>query len=336
MQKIQSLAVSPYLLIATPNVVTKFPLLNQVSWKIGREKDNDISLPSKSTSRYHAMLQVIGRNNFLLIDLGSSNGSFVNSHRVTTPVTLKNGDRISIGDTHIDFCSPESEANQPEESTTSKLLTDITHKRRLITVLVVDIRNYTRLAQQLDERILSQMIGTWFRQAGDIVSNYGSWIDKYIGDAVMTVWLHNITSEQEFEEDDSSTKQEMLQIFCAIRELFVMTNHLNDKFRLPFTLRVGAGVNTGFGMVGQMGTSTRPDYTALGDTVNTAFRLESITKEINLDIALGQKTYQCISSPDLLLDFKQHLVNLKGYDKRITTHAGNLADLEGFLDKVTL
>jgi len=66
-------------------------------------------------------------------------------------------------------------------------------------------------------------------------------------------------------------------------------------------------------MVGEMGTPTHPDYTVLGDTVNAAFRLESITKEINVDIALSIKTYQCIPKAHLLLlPFKKHFVALKG------------------------
>jgi adenylate cyclase len=339
MQKTPNLAVSsyPYLLITTNRGVGKFPLLKQSSkqssWKIGRGKDNDIPLSGKSISRHHAMLQVTG-DIFLLIDLGSSNGSFINSRRVIKPTNLKNGDRITIGDICIDFFCPDTN-NHLSQDTTSRVITEMLHKRCLITVLVVDIRNFTRLTQQLDEIVLSQMIGTWFRQAGEIISSYGSWVDKYIGDAVMSIWLHDIETEEDSVEFNNSAGKEMLQTFSALRELFIMSNHLNSKFDLPFTLRIGAGVNTGFAMVGQMGTSAHPDYTALGDTVNAAFRLESITKEINVDIALGQRTYRCIPNAHSLLPFKQHFVNLKGYDKRITTYAGNLIDLENFLNKVT-
>ncbi len=331
MQEIQNLEISshPYLLITSPQGINRVSLINQASWKIGRGKLNDISLSDKSTSRYHAMLQTFGKE-YLLIDLGSQNGSFINSQRVIIPINLKGGDRIAIGNTYIDFFCPEADSSKPQDTTTSTVDTEMLHKRRLITVLVVDIRNFTRLTQQLDEKVLSQMIGTWFSQAGEIISNYGSWVDKYIGDAVMSVWIHNS------EDNSRSTDQQMLQTFCALRELFIMTDLLNQKFKLPFPLRVGAGVNTGFAMVGQMGTSTRPDYTALGDTVNAAFRLESVTKEINVDIALGKQTYQCIPNAQLLLPFKQHLVNLKGYDRRITTYAGNLADLENFLNNVIL
>ena len=156
--------------------------------------------------------------------------------------------------------------------------------RQLITVLVVDIRDFTKLTQQMDEHILSEAIGTWFRRAGEIIDRYGSWVDKYIGDAVMTVWIH----ETEKGTGTVSTK-DMLKVYRALHELYEMSNELNKQFVLPFPLRVGAGVNTGYAMVGQMGTSEHPDYTALADTVNAAFRLESSTKQLGMDVAYIQQ-----------------------------------------------
>jgi adenylate cyclase len=336
MQKIQNSVVlsCPYLLLTTSLGVTKVTLGSQDSWKIGRGKGNDINLPDKSASRNHAIVQVIGKDEYLFIDLGSRNGSFIQSRRVTIPTSLKNGDRITIGDSCIEFFKASGTPNR--STTTSTIATQTLHKRSLITLLVVDIRNFTGLAQQLDERVLSHLMSTWFRKSGAIISSYGSWVDKYIGDAVMSVWIHDVSFENS-EKNDKSSGQDIIQAFCALRDLFIMTNQLNQEFNLPFPLRVGAGMNTGFAMVGQMGTSSHPDYTVLGDTVNAAFRLESVTKEINVDIALGLKTYQCIPKDHLLLlTFKKHFVTLKGYDKRIATFAGNLADLEHFLDNITL
>jgi adenylate cyclase len=333
MQKIQNPVIlsCPYLLLTTSLGVSKVNLGSQTSWKIGRGKSNDIDLPDKSASRNHAIVQIIGKDEYLFIDLGSRNGSFIQSRRVTIPTSLKNGDRITIGDSYIEFFKEASTPNR--FTTTSTIATQTLHKRSLITILVVDIRNFTGLAQQLDERVLSQMMSTWFRKSGAIISSYGSWVDKYIGDAVMSVWIHSFDAEN----SGKTSGQDIIQAFSALRELFIMTNQLNQEFDLPFPLRVGAGMNTGFAMVGQMGTSSYPDYTVLGDTVNAAFRLESVTKEINVDIALGLKTYQCIPKAHLLLlPFKKHFVTLKGYDKRIATFAGNLADLAHFLDNITL
>jgi len=81
----------------------------------------------------------------------------------------------------------------------------------------------------------------------------------------MAVWFHGT-------EEVKST--EMIPIFQALKDLHEVTRKLNKTYPLPFPLRVGAGVNTGYAMVGNSGSSERSDYTTLGDTVNAAFRLE--------------------------------------------------------------
>ncbi|NJL21003.1 MAG: adenylate/guanylate cyclase domain-containing protein, partial [Leptolyngbyaceae cyanobacterium SM1_3_5] len=73
-------------------------------------------------------------------------------------------------------------------------------------------------------------------------------------------------------------------------------------------------------------------YTALGDTVNAAFRLESTTKQIGMDVALGETTYKYLSelSGNSKI-FKQYTVTMKGYDTPTLTYAGSFVDLNNFL-----
>jgi adenylate cyclase len=270
------------------------------------------------------MLQCTETGDFYLIDLGSRNGSFVNGRRVSIPVTLRNGDRLTFGQTDLEFHCPSSnrhtEFPQPTEKET---LTSTLHVRRLMSVMVVDIRDFTVLTRQLDEKILSAVIGTWFRESGDIIRKSGSWVDKYIGDAVMAIWFHG---------SQGVRHEEAINIFQAVNALHKMTAALSKQFPLPFPLRIGTGLNTGYAMVGNTGSGDRPDYTAIGDTVNAAFRLESSTKQIGLDIALGEDTYGHLS--DLgkqQIGFKQHTVHLKGYESPTVTYAGTYADLDNFL-----
>ncbi|MEE3716587.1 adenylate/guanylate cyclase domain-containing protein [Tumidithrix elongata RA019] len=327
-----ALQTQPYLALHGSRGIKHIPLVNASAWKLGRDRENDIPLSDKCASRSHAMVQIIGQGAYYLIDLGSRNGSFLNGRRVTIPVSLKNGDRITLGETNLEFFCPETNTAPNDEGIGQEQNTDtvMLHSRRLITVVVIDIRNFTKLTQQLDEHILSEVIGTWFRKAGEIINHYDSWVDKYIGDAVMAVWIHNTSPGT-----DQVPTKEMLKAFQALHALFDMSNQLNSEFALPFTLRVGAGMNTGYAMVGQMGTSERPDYTALGDTVNAAFRLESATKELGLDVALGEKTYAHTPYAAVLLPFKQQIVNLKGYDNPTLTYAGTFEDLAQFLHKIT-
>jgi len=318
----------PYLLLKTESGNRYLPLVGSHCWTVGRSDDNNFVIPDRWISRNHAMLQCMETGDFYLIDLGSRNGSFVNGRRVSVPVTLRNGDRLTFGQSELEFFTPAANNPHPasgnsDESTATSAL----HVRRLISVMVVDIRDFTVLTRQLDEKVLSELIGSWFRHCGSIIRENGSWVDKYIGDAVMAVWFHG---------SKGITNDEIRQICQALSELYKMTQELDREYVLPLPLRIGAGINTGYAMVGNTGSGDRPDYTALGDTVNAAFRLESSTKQLRLDIALGETTYKYLFSLGVEeAGFKQHVVDLKGYDKPTVTYAGTFADLDRFLKMQT-
>lgn len=316
---------TPYLLLKTESGNRYLPLVGSNCWTVGRSDDNNFVLSDRWISRNHAMLQSTETSEFYLIDLGSRNGSFVNGRRVSIPVTLRTGDRLTFGQTELEFhCPSVKRDNQINMGLVDKeTITSTLHVRRLISVMVVDIRDFTVLTRQIDEKILSAAIGTWFRQAGNIIRDYGSWVDKYIGDAVMAIWFHGAKGV---------TNEEMMQILQAVSDLYKMTVDLSNKYPLPFPMRIGAGINTGYAMVGNTGSGDRPDYTAIGDTVNAAFRLESATKQLGLDVALGETTYTYLLQLGANeKGFEQYTVNLKGYEVPTLTYAGSFVDLDNFL-----
>ncbi|MGC1310313.1 MAG: adenylate/guanylate cyclase domain-containing protein [Phormidesmis sp.] len=317
--------LGPCLVLKADATARPLSLVGNSCWTVGRSDDNNLVLSDRWISRNHAMLQCMDKGSYYLIDLGSRNGSFINGRRVSVPVTLQNGDDITFGQTELQFLCPTSETTVAENFGVSHdfTATAALHVRRLISVLVVDIRDYTVMTRQLDEKILSEAIGTWFRYAGEIINEYGSWVDKYIGDAVMAVWIHG-TQEV--------TPQSMYQIAQAMSELNRMTSQLHEEFPLPFPLRIGAGLNTGYAMVGNAGSSDRPDYTPLGDTVNAAFRFETSTKQLGLDISIGETTYQALEQLGVSEQtFKRYSVRMKGYDHPLITHGCAFSDLDRFL-----
>lgn len=273
------------------------------------------------------MLQMMETGEFYLIDLGSRNGTFVNGRRVSVPVTLTDGDHLTFGQTELQFfCdSGDRSANEANAVSMEMTATATLHLRRLISVMVMDIRDFTVLSRQLNENVLSEFIGTWFRCAGEIISRHGSWVDKYIGDAVMAVWIHG---------PEGVGPDDLLRILQAMDELAKMTAQLHKRFPLPFPLRVGAGLNTGYAMVGNTGTGTQPDYTAIGDTVNAAFRFESSTKQLGLDVAVGETTYDYLAKmPGMEGLFHRYIVNLKGYETPTVAHATTFSDLDRFIHR---
>ncbi|MCE2669374.1 MAG: FHA domain-containing protein [Microcystis sp.] len=319
------LGQNPYLLLHTEKGQRFFPLVGRAYWTIGRSKDNDIVIKDHCISRNHAILQSTETGDFYLIDLGSRNGTFVNGRRVAIPVTIHSKEQITFGKTEVQFYRPTpTNAGKQPRHLEWDTLTSAVHERCLTSVMVVDMRNFTALTRQLDEKVLSSLIGNWFRHAGNIIRSSGSWVDKYIGDAIMAIWFHG---QQEVDQDD------ILQIFQAIIQLNNMTRTLSEQYPLPFKLRIGAGVNTGYAMVGNTGSGEHPDYTAIGDTVNAAFRLESATKEMGKDLAIGATTYSyLIGLPHLQQVFTQHTVSLKGYHDSTIAYGTTFDDLDRFLD----
>ncbi|WP_449418854.1 adenylate/guanylate cyclase domain-containing protein [Phormidium nigroviride] len=318
-----TLQPTPHLVLRTDAGNRYLPLVGSNCWTIGRSDDNNFVLSDRWISRSHAMLQRMETGEFYLIDLGSRNGSFVNGRRVSIPVTLKNSDRLVFGQTELEFnCPPTNRLSGPLIEADSEDFTATLTVRSLISVMVMDIRDFTVLTRQLDETILSEVIGSWFRQAGQIIREHGSWVDKYIGDAIMAVWFHKA---------NGVSQDEMLRICQALSQLHKATDELSSRYPLPFPLRVGAGINTGYAMVGNAGSSDRSDYTALGDTVNAAFRLESCTKQIGKDIALGETTYKYLSELGGSNVFKQYAVDLKGYEHPTITYGSTFGELDSFL-----
>ncbi len=291
-----------------------FPLQQRNYWTVGRSQDNDLVIRDHCISRNHAILQATEDDNFLLIDLGSRNGTFVNGRRVSIPIIIQDKDMITFGKTEAQFHSAQSviPSGVLRSSAELETQTNILHERRLITVLVADMRNFTGLAQQLDEELLSMLIGNWFRQAGHILREADSWVDKYIGDAVMAIWFHGY---------DEASSQEILKILNAVHRLRLMTSRFNQKYDLPFPLCIGAGLNTGYAMVGNTGSGDHPDYTAIGDTVNAAFRLESATKNSNFDLAMSEKTFSYLQELPRWTEASQRQeMELKGYQNPITIY----------------
>lgn len=259
-----------------------------------------VMLDSRSVSRLHALIQRRDAGDLSLVDLGSRNGSFVNGKRVSFPVTLNDSDKLVFGDQQLLFYNPERsesvlaeyELNLRNEPTTSM------HTQSLATILVVDIRDFTPMSRSLPEALLAQTIGTFFLRSGQILQRLGSWAQKYIGDAVMAVWVH---------DQPAQVGAELLRVMQALKEINLATAEVSQSLLLPAPLRIGAGVNTGPAILGGS------DYTALGDTVNAAFRLETATKGLGLGIAVGDRVYAELPLP-LQFAFARRQVTLKGFE----------------------
>jgi adenylate cyclase len=295
----------------------RFPLSDGQSWAIGRGDGCAVMLDSRSVSRLHALIQKRDSGEYALVDLGSRNGSFVNTRRVSVPQVLNDRDKLVFGDQELQFRSTaRSSATVAEpDMNTRNAPTTALHTHSLTTIVVVDIRDFTPLARTVSEAVLSQTIGTWFLRVGQIAQSLGSWAQRYIGDCMMAVWVHDNLSHLDMD---------LLHALESVSRINSVTSEIHRTLPLPAPLRIGAGINTGPAIVGGS------DYTALGDTVNAAFRLEAATKEIGLGLAIGERTFAELKLP-VESPFTRREVSLKGYESPTTTWAISFEELQKYL-----
>lgn len=304
--------------------IRRFSLTSGTTFHIGRSDKNHVVLQDDLASRNHAMMQRSEQGLFYLTDLGSSNGTFVNGARVSAPVILRPGDRIAIGNHEFSFhqeiivqCMP---VDEPDDLKSTNML----FRESLITVLVTDIRDFTGLGQRMDASKLSMVTGTFFREAGKALQERGAWAQKYIGDAVMAVWIHKHQAPQ---------VSEMISVFDSLSHVTATAAGLQSRFELDAPILIGAGINTGLASVGNVGSIASSDYTALGDVVNKAFRLESATKQIQCGLALGEGTYDFLAGAiDSAPHFQCCNVQLKGYDEPCVAYGADLTAIPTLID----
>ncbi|MBI3326107.1 MAG: adenylate/guanylate cyclase domain-containing protein [Nitrospinae bacterium] len=154
-------------------------------------------------------------------------------------------------------------------------------KRRHITVLFSDIRGFTSISEQLGPEQVVAFLGDYLPQAARIVFKHGGTVDKFIGDAVMAIF----GSPKTYGDDARRAVQTGIELIELIK---VVAPKWSTVIGRP--MKVGVGVNSGDAVVGSIGAEIRADFTAIGDTVNLASRLEGLTKELGVSMLVSETT----------------------------------------------
>ncbi len=246
-------------------------LLEKSEILIGRSgaRHNDLELEDKSVSRQHARLNY-QNDHFILIPEAPANPTFVNGEWITGPRELNDNDQIIIGTNTLCF---RMQAKRPKPQT---LLP------KYVTILFSDLRGYTSLAESNPLKELIMQLNEYLGAMAQLIAAQGGTVVTYQGDAIMALF-----GAPTRHADDP------MRAVAAGLEMQKGLSRLNERWAREGrpAFQAGIGISTGMAMVGDVGFAERREYTALGDTVNLAARLEQMTKEHKVQIIMSEATY---------------------------------------------
>jgi adenylate cyclase len=195
-------------------------------------------------------------------------------------------------------------------------------ERRNLTILFCDVRGFTTLSESLKDEPerLTALINRLLDPLSEAILAEGGTIDKYMGDCVMAFWNAPLPSP----DHPVSAVRAATRMIAAVAQLN-QTLRQEEGAAAP-AFAVGVGINTGDCVVGNVGSRWRYDYSVLGDAVNLASRLESLSKEYGVSIVLGPETAKAAQAHWTLAELDIIAVRGRSAQSAIYTVLAPLAD----------
>ncbi|MGQ2928779.1 MAG: CHASE2 domain-containing protein [Neoaquamicrobium sediminum] len=191
---------------------------------------------------------------------------------------------------------------------------------RVITVLFCDVRGFTSMAETMKDEPerLTGLINRLLNPLSQAVIAEEGTIDKYMGDCVMAFWNAPLDEPRH-----------AARAVAAARRMIVAVEDLNRELAQEegtHKLGVGIGINTGLCVVGNMGSDFRFDYSVIGDAVNLASRLESLTKDYATPVVIGAATAEQLATEETLIEIDRIAVRGRNQVSPIYTLLDFLGD----------
>jgi adenylate cyclase len=155
-------------------------------------------------------------------------------------------------------------------------------ERREISIFFSDVQGFTTISEKLDPSRLTELLNDYLSFMTDTILDSGGTIDKYEGDAIIAFWNAPLNFE------DHAARALRASMLCQQR-LADRQDFFDERYGCRLLTRIG--LNTGFAVVGNMGSSKRFDYTMLGDSVNLAARLEGLNKQFGTYLMCTEATF---------------------------------------------
>ncbi|TDQ86339.1 adenylate cyclase [Dongia mobilis] len=157
-----------------------------------------------------------------------------------------------------------------------------------IAILFADLRDFTRLSERRLPYDVVFLLNRYFKAMGEAVAESGGYLDKFIGDGVMA--LFGIKEGVGAMGAETACRQALDAARRMSLKLAELNQHLAADLKSP--LRIGIGIHFGPAIVGDMGFGANQHLTAIGDTVNTASRLEAATKELQVQLVISEQVWR--------------------------------------------
>ncbi len=184
-------------------------------------------------------------------------------------------------------------------------------QKKEIGILFMDVRGFTTISEKLSPEKVVYLLNTYFKDATKVIMDNKGFIDKFIGDAIMALWNAPL--------EDKEFAYHMLISAVEMKHLVTILSPRYKK-ELDVDFNVGIGLNLGDAVVGNLGGEEKINYTAIGDSVNLASRLESLTKHYGAHIIISEYLYDKLKTENRLDKFvirKLDYIKVKGKNKPI-------------------
>lgn len=162
-------------------------------------------------------------------------------------------------------------------------------EERIATVLFSDIRSFTALTAGKPSKTVLAWLNSYLTSMDEVITAEGGFLNKFIGDGLMV--LFGVPLSQGAEQDAAHALRAAIRMIEKVQELNL--RQANSDFPL---LKIGIGLHTGLLTCGSVGSRKRLEYSVIGETVNLASRLESLTKDFKTEIVLSEATYHHVAA----------------------------------------
>ncbi len=177
-------------------------------------------------------------------------------------------------------------------------------ERKTVAILFSDIRSFTAISEKLQPEEVVEFLNQYMTRMVECVNLTGGVVDKFIGDAIMAVWGTPVSRGNDTEDAINGA--------LLMRKSLIEFNADRGGPGKP-VISIGCGINTGIVLAGQIGSEDRMEYTIIGDAVNLASRVESLTKPFGTDILISEDSYGLVK--DIFSVIPMRAIKVKGKEK---------------------